>query len=155
MTLSLGERLSRRLQITSSGCHVWTGPVDKKGYGRISRGPASEGIVTTHRAAWIVAHGPIPDGMWVLHHCDNPPCCNPAHLFLGTHEDNMRDMATKGRAASLRGVASPRCKMSDQQVDALRHLATSGMSFAELGRRFSISDTHARRVALGLRRSRP
>lgn len=55
---------------------------------------------TSHRAAWTLAHGPIPDGMWVLHRCDNPPCCNPAHLFLGTVKDNVRDMHAKGRWAS-------------------------------------------------------
>jgi hypothetical protein len=51
----------------------------------------------SHRAAWKLTHGPIPDGLQVLHRCDNPPCCNPAHLFLGTQQDNIADMHKKGR----------------------------------------------------------
>ncbi len=50
-----------------------------------------------HRASWQISFGPIPDGLQVLHTCDNPPCCNPAHLFLGTQLDNIYDMCAKGR----------------------------------------------------------
>jgi transcriptional regulator with XRE-family HTH domain len=74
-------------------CWVWTGPANEKrgGYGRWRRALA-------HRHSWELANGPIPDGLWILHHCDNPPCVNPAHLYAGTHLDNMRDMAERGRA---------------------------------------------------------
>ena len=73
-------------------CWPWTGGGDR--YGKIKVRRMS---VSAHRFAWQVANGPIPDGMSVLHTCDNPPCCNPSHLFLGTNSDNMRDMVTKGR----------------------------------------------------------
>lgn len=53
--------------------------------------------IGAHVYSWILAHGELPDGSWVLHRCDNPPCVNPNHLFLGTSEDNQRDMAAKGR----------------------------------------------------------
>lgn len=78
-------------------CWEWAGArKGSQGYGEfgVNRMPA-----TAHRVAWELTHGPIPDGLFVLHRCDNPPCCNPAHLFLGTHQDNMADRDAKGRVA--------------------------------------------------------
>jgi hypothetical protein len=84
-------------------CWPWTGGNHRFGYGVIRVG---DDTILTHRLAWTVTHGPIPDGMDVCHHCDNPPCCKalpdefgPACLFLGTREDNVHDMIAKGRAA--------------------------------------------------------
>ena len=78
-----------------SGCREWM-RCRTSGfcYGKLSYG----GVVThAHRVAWILSRGPIPDGLWVLHRCDNPPCVEPAHLFLGTQTTNMRDAVNKGR----------------------------------------------------------
>jgi hypothetical protein len=72
------------------GCWLWTEPRDKQGYGRWGKTPA-------HRYSWQQANGPIPDGLWILHHCDNPPCVNPAHLYPGTVVENTRDAVTRGR----------------------------------------------------------
>ena len=97
-----GERLSRRLVVKDSGCREWTGALDRSGYGRIGM---DHKVAFTHRLAWELANGPIPDGLFVCHHCDNPPCCQTeptegypeGHLFLGTDGDNSRDSAAKGR----------------------------------------------------------
>lgn len=75
-------------------CREWPGRKGRNGYGLLTlRG----GTLYAHRVVWELVNGPIPEGMEVCHTCDNPPCCNPAHLFLGTHQDNMLDMAQKGR----------------------------------------------------------
>jgi len=85
-------------------CWEWQAS-GSKGYGRLMMDGVTWGA---HRLAFTLVKGRIPDGMCVLHSCDNPPCCNPAHLFIGTHADNMRDMAKKGRSSSSRKTHCPR-----------------------------------------------
>lgn len=91
---TFARRFEERID-KSGECWIWTGSYSPSGYGRASRGLKK---VRAHRAAYELYVGPITDGLHVLHKCDNPACVNPAHLFLGTHLDNMRDMETKGRA---------------------------------------------------------
>jgi hypothetical protein len=88
------ERFERRLVLMPDGCLEWTGYRLPKGYGTIRIAGKN---VYAHRFAWALAHVPIPTGQWVLHHCDNPPCCEPTHLFLGTNADNVADKMAKGR----------------------------------------------------------
>lgn len=78
-------------------CIEWQGYRDKDGYGKYR--PSGENQQSVHRLAWQARRGEIPKGMCVLHQCDNPPCLNVQHLFLGTHKDNSQDMSRKGRAA--------------------------------------------------------
>lgn len=78
-------------------CWIWTGKPGSGGYGRINRGGCNGRNVRAHRASWEIHYGKIPDGMWVLHTCDNPLCVRPDHLFLGTHTDNMHDCIRKNR----------------------------------------------------------
>ncbi len=77
-------------------CWGWNASRNNKGYGVVGF-PSKAGKVYAHRVSWEIHYWPIPDGLFVLHRCDNPICCNPRHLFLGTSADNVRDMIEKGR----------------------------------------------------------
>lgn len=116
----------------SGDCWTWKASRDRYGYGHVGIGGRPR---TCHRVAWEMSIGPIPQGMSVLHRCDNPPCVNPAHLFLGTPADNSRDMALKERQANR--------KLTTATVIQLRADREHGSTYAELGRRYGISLQHA------------
>ncbi len=93
-------RIQRATTIAESGCWEWMLQKDRGGYGRMKIQMGSRDrfrFTSAHRYAYEIFVGPIPEQMHVLHRCDNRSCCNPAHLFIGTHQDNMRDMHAKGR----------------------------------------------------------
>jgi hypothetical protein len=97
-------------------CWPWLGCRDKKwGYGRFTIGGKEIGA---HRYSWKLVNGFIEDGLFILHSCDNPPCCNPAHLRPGTHIDNMEDMKSRGR--STVGESNPHAKMTWEKVKEIR-----------------------------------
>lgn len=112
----------------SGECWVWTGAKNPQGYGKlkVTNGP----IKAAHRLAWEEVNGPIPEGKLVLHRCDNPACVRPAHLFVGTHADNHKDMIQKGRSPHVgadrpprnyaRGERHPYAKLTDAQVQLVR-----------------------------------
>lgn len=100
--------LARRLTVEQfwakiergDGCWTWLASVSPWGYGRSPFPGRSGRLVMAHRIAWELTNGPIPDGLIVCHHCDNPRCCRPDHMFLGTDKDNAMDAARKGRMGS-------------------------------------------------------
>ena len=103
---TLEERFAEKAAPANrGGCRLWTGWKDRKGYGMIR---ANGRRVFTHRVVWELAHGPIPEGLCVLHRCDVPGCVAVDHLFLGTNLDNMKDKMAKGRHHYQKKTHCPR-----------------------------------------------
>ena len=102
-----------------------------------------------HRLAWTETNGPIPPGMCVLHRCDNPPCREVAHLFLGTKADNAADRDRKGRTARVCGEANHRARLTDQQVAAIR---SSPLPPKQIARDYGVTRDYVYMIRSGLRR---
>lgn len=134
----LFDRLMRRIEYdTNGGCWLWSGAViTGAGYGNI---PVSGKSTAASRVSWTVFRGPIPAGMFVCHRCDVRLCCNPNHLFLGTHRENMADMARKGRAGAARGESSGVAKLNETQVREIRASIAAGASQRSVAVRFCVS----------------
>jgi len=105
----------------AKGCWEWQAAKDKQGYGKFSYKGKD---MLAHRASWMIYNGKIPDGICVLHKCDNPSCVNPKHLFLGTRKDNAKDMLNKGR--SVRGEKHSASKLTEKEVLQIRKLYQRG-----------------------------
>jgi hypothetical protein len=111
------DRFWKQVEKTPT-CWIWTGNRHAYGYGRFGKGRR-----LTHRVSWELANGPIPDGLQVLHKCDNPPCVRPDHLFLGKNLENNWDSINKGRRPQRPNVAiTARRIFSDDEVRTIREL---------------------------------
>lgn len=139
-----------------AGCWPWTGHVSKQGYGLTT---INGRFHHASRWAFIIAYGPIPEGLFVCHRCDNPRCCRPTHLFLGTASDNARDAAQKGRCKGWpkhpkrRGETHQAARLSDAQVEAIRQADEQGESRRSIARRFGVSHTYVGVLARGQMRT--
>jgi hypothetical protein len=109
---------SRISQPSYDACWPWTGTDGGDGYGVIVQG--RKGNIRAHRLMWLIAHGPIPNGLFVCHHCDNPSCVNLNHLFLGTVSDNAQDMVRKRRNKPMLGELHGCSKLTNEQVISIR-----------------------------------
>jgi hypothetical protein len=141
----VAERLWRRVEKLATGCWEFTGSKNRKGYGTLGNNNTT---AMAHRVSWQSVNGDIPVGMLVLHRCDNPPCVNPDHLFLGTNQDNMDDMTAKGRRVI--GERSPRSKLTAAKVIEIRRRRDAGERTEDLAAEFGVSSAGLYSAAVGL-----
>ena len=142
----------------SGGCWLWTGPRFNHGYGMVTFGGIRNGLA--HRVSFLIHNDQIPEGMWVLHRCDNRLCVNPAHLYAGTQQDNMRDMIERRRYYGwvrpeavargdkhgsrtrpervARGERVASAKLSERSVLEIRRLAAAGGSQKQIAQQFGV-----------------
>jgi len=151
LKLSYKERIKYNTKMNEkTNCWEWQKGKDKDGYGQIAYKGKNE---RSHRASYIEFVGEIPERMYVLHKCDNPSCCNPDHLFLGTPQDNMDDKIRKGRDA--KGEKQGNSKLTRKKVVEIRKRFRKFKSFKEesrtkqckkIAKEFNISYSHIRRL---------
>lgn len=125
------ERFWKKVKKAENGCWEWQASCDKKGYGQIRFNGT---MIKAHRKMWEIVKGPIPEGLCVLHRCDNPPCVNPDHLFLGTMKDNSQDMVKKGRCAwnSVKLTAN-------QIIEIRKQYTTGSVLYRELAEKHGVA----------------
>lgn len=132
-----------------NGCWEWTGAVRRSGYGAW-KGPNGL-VVDAHRFIFnIINKIPVPDDMLVLHSCDNRICCNPAHLRLGTYEENIEDMQSRGRDNYAQGENTNRNKLTAKEVEDIRMFYSTGTySYKKLGDKYGVDKSTIRAIIIG------
>jgi len=136
-------------------CWLWMGHITPKGYGEfVGRRGGEKWKFRAHRVAYFLEYGVDPGSLWVLHKCDNPPCCNPKHLWLGNNTENNRDSSAKGRKkwkedhlwrqhpeAVLRGERNGHSKLTETNVVEIRKLYAEGLHKDEIAAKFGVTPT--------------
>lgn len=140
------ERVDQRGE---NECWEWTGYCHPKGYGQVT---FYKDVWKTHRLAYERVYGPIPGRKYVCHKCNNPPCCNPRHLYLGAkgetgQKDNMEQCVRDNRIA--RGVNHPNCSFTDEQVQEVRHLLAADVAQCEVARRYNVTQQTIGQILFG------
>lgn len=132
-------------------CWEWQGTISNNGYGQMHR---KRKQLYPHRVAWELTHGGIPKGVFVCHHCDNKPCCNPSHLFLGTSAENTRDAMKKGLLPrgsknwmfGKSGEKHPNAKLTDSKVAEIRNRCANGEPQLTVAKCYGITQTNVWRI---------
>lgn len=139
------RRLLSKAEKVKSGCWEWLGSERRRGrgYGQMKIAQKS---YFAHRVSYEIFCGPIDDGKFVCHRCDNPKCVNPDHLFLGTHQDNVDDQVAKGR--QVKGTVNGRAKLTEDDVLAIR--AAEGVLQKDLAAQFGISRQQVSNIRNGI-----
>jgi hypothetical protein len=141
------DRMFARSKRTDRGCLEWQGERFKKKYGRIK----VDGVrYLVHRLSWLLQRGEIPPGKQVLHHCDNPPCWQIRHLFLGTQLENIQDMFSKGRQNKARGEGHGRAKKTEaEMLSMINEYRAGGITQKELAMKYALHPIYVNKVLTG------
>ena len=143
LTVSFLKRFRSKIHKCPNGCHEYS---DTYGGERYASVWLHGRLVKAHRVSWVLHHGEIPDGYYILHKCDNPACVNPNHLFIGDHADNMQDMVQKGRNVGT-------IKLTPIQAAEIKHrYRTEKITQAALAAEYDVNQSTISRIVSGVRR---
>lgn len=148
-TKALKAYMQQRITRNDNGCWEWNGTYRGKGYGVMAVGGIQGGVYTHRLSAHLYHDFELDSDRYVLHRCDNPRCCNPEHLFIGTAKDNLYDCIAKGRfsvANRARGERVNTAKLTADDVRAIRQAANQGATFKGLSRQYGVSDVNIRMI---------
>jgi hypothetical protein len=146
-------RLAQRVFVAASGCWLWEGAKNRDGYGVVGRRGQMQRV---HRVVYALCVAPIPLRLNVCHDCpegDNPLCCNPAHLFVGTQKENVHDAMLKGRLRGRtppKGEENPNARLTEGDVRAIRRKAKAGVPQVQLQAEYCLSRASVNRIVRGL-----
>lgn len=136
----LAERFWSKVD-KGNGCWLWLGSLRSTGYGQINAGQHGVAPLKAHRVAYELTYGPIPDGLFVCHHCDNRRCVRPDHLFLGTPSENTADAGRKGRMG--------RSRLTEATVQAIRAAYAQGEAQSSLAKRYGVHQSTISKMVRG------
>lgn len=128
-------------------CWLWTAYCKPQGYGQFTLRKGQ--FYGAHTISYALAKGPVLPGQVVCHHCDNPPCVNPDHLFLGTQQDNVRDMFKKGRAPRTHGTDRHNARLTESAVKEIKNAVERRGLQTELANFYGVSTTTIRKIRAG------
>lgn len=143
MSKTVHEKLLNKLDIIDQ-CWMWTGSKNPAGYGMVQIGSK---IKLAHRAMYEVYRGPIPDNLVIRHRCDNPGCCNPNHLIVGTRQENIKDIDDRGRRP--KGSNHWKCKLTEQQLTEIKYDTRRQVDIAA---EYGITQAHVSLIKKGMAR---
>lgn len=132
-------KLMSYIKLDENGCWVWQKAKHKQGYGNFSY---KRKCLLAHRVSWMLHYGELDKDILVLHKCDNPPCVNPEHLFLGTDRDNVKDSISKGRFTRAKGEGQWFSKLTDENVLEIRKMAFEGIMQKDIAKKFGMDWRH-------------
>lgn len=145
--ISLKQRIKRNIEKDENGCWIWQKGLNDDGYGQISIGGEKH---RAHRIAYQEWVGPIPEGKEICHTCDVRNCCNPKHLFVGTHKENIQDMRKKGRAASCVGSNNSNASLTESTVIKILDMLVFGIPDVEIAEEFGVSRESIAKIRRGV-----
>lgn len=141
LTILRPQRFWAHVEKTAT-CWLWTGSVDKDGYGKYGK------LEKAHRLSWLLHYGLLPDNLLVCHHCDNPPCVRPEHLFLGTNSDNQQDAIRKGRKYMPQGEECSWTRVPEEDIEAVFRLVGT-LSQRLIAQRLGLSQGYVSELLAG------